>query len=722
MFGPIHIGKIEITIFEFVRRSIITIVLLLFTYHLTKAQKSDSSEAYRYLNLFKEYEYVDPDKAAIYVDSGFYFADRSGFDDILGLAHQYKGWHYQDMSEYRKAINEFEFALEHFKRSSDKQGTADAYGNLGNGYLDIGNLKQSLDYQVMSLRINDEILASKPKGKVLERASEGRAIAIYNIGALYLSIGLYEKALEYVHLSIQHEKRTNNKVGEAVSYNSLGVIHHELNDIDSAVFYFRKALKIYETNPYDYGRSSTLFRYAMMDKSDLSEEERAAYIRESVALRQALGEKNEEAEVLLEWSVLKFSELSNDSVEAVLNIVDSYLNDFDLDAREELYYLLLSKYKARTGDFNTAYQAVIKYLEQNQFAESRKRANELIAGEINYQWQQKAYQDSIKKTIELKDAEVQKEREVSRLQNFLWIAALGIIVVSFSLYYYIRSNRRKQRMNEVLSEKNDLINEQKQVLEETNRSVAESIRYAEHLQLAILPTPKLVNKYLPDSFLFFLPRDVVSGDFYWFEVKDDYLFLAVADCTGHGVPGALVSVVCSNALNRSLHEFRLTSPADILNKTRELVVETFSKSGKNIDDGMDISLVRYSMGEKQAVFAGANNPLWIIRPNNEVGKCELIEFKGNRMPVGYYPSMKPFTETSIDVEKGDILYQMSDGYVDQFGHENGKRYKSMNLKAKLKEIFDKPVDEQKDILSTVFHEWKGDHPQVDDVTIIGYRI
>lgn len=695
-------------------------MLLIVQFNNGWGQLPDSVMAYRYLELFREYEYIDLDKAAIYVDSAFYFAESSGADHILGSAHQYKGWYYQDNSKYREAIQEFLRALEHFTKAGDKQGIADAYGNLGNGYMDIDDMKKSLEYQMLSMKKNDEIIAAKPVGARLERAEEGRSYAIHNIGAIYLEVGLLEKALEYEHLSILHEKKTKNVIGEAVSYNSMGVIHHQLNHPDSAIYYFKKALAIYNKNPSDYERSSTLFHYAMMENSDLSEKRRSEMIHKAVSLRRDLGDLNGESQVLIDWCLLKFNDISNDSVVRVLKKTKEYIDDYDLDSREESYYLLLSKYKARTGDFNSAYEAVMNYLDHKSIAEVRKQTNELVASEINYQWQQKSYYDSLKKAVELRDAEMTKKLAVSRLTSYLWIAALGILVISISLYYYIRSNRRKQKMNEVLTEKNDLINEQKLILEEAHQSVAESIRYAEHLQMAILPAPKLVNAYLPDSFLMFLPRDVVSGDFYWFEIKDEYLYLAVADCTGHGVPGALVSVVCSNALNRSLHEFNCSQPSDILNKTRDLVLETFSKSGKNIDDGMDISLVRYNVNEMKISFSGANNPLWLIRMDGNT--AELTEYKGDRMPVGYYPKQESFTEVEIELKKGDMLYQMSDGFVDQFGESEGKRFKSVNLKKLLIEISGQAVGDQQQKLLDTFNAWKGDTDQVDDVTIIGYRI
>jgi len=275
--------------------------------------------------------------------------------------------------------------------------------------------------------------------------------------------------------------------------------------------------------------------------------------------------------------------------------------------------------------------------------------------------------------------------------------------------------------------------EAKNLLEETHKEITDSINYAKRLQDAILPSFLDINQHIKSNFILFQPKDVVSGDFYWFENKNNISLIASADCTGHGVPGAMVSVVCSNALHRSVNEFGIIEPSKILDKTRELVIETFAKSGEDVKDGMDIALC--ALSDNKVVFSGANNPLWIVRNINELtsGQIEhrstciieelaLIEFKANKQPIGLYEGMKPFTQTEINLLKGDTLYFFTDGFADQFGGEKGKKFKYKPFKRLLIEISTKPMEEQKEIIKNTFNNWKGNIEQVDDVCIIGIKI
>jgi serine phosphatase RsbU (regulator of sigma subunit) len=198
------------------------------------------------------------------------------------------------------------------------------------------------------------------------------------------------------------------------------------------------------------------------------------------------------------------------------------------------------------------------------------------------------------------------------------------------------------------------------------------------------------------------------------EQKNGKIFFAVADCTGHGVPGAMVSVVCNNALNRSVREHGLTIPGEILDKTRDIVVQEFEKSEEDVKDGMDIALC--SIEGMKLQYAGAYNPLWIIRNG------ELIETKANKQPIGQFDNPEPYTTHSFDLEKGDAIYIFSDGYVDQFGGERGKKFKSKAFRELLLSIQDKNMEEQKKSIDETFETWIGDLEQIDDVCVIGVRV
>jgi len=251
-------------------------------------------------------------------------------------------------------------------------------------------------------------------------------------------------------------------------------------------------------------------------------------------------------------------------------------------------------------------------------------------------------------------------------------------------------------------------------LEEKNQEIMDSIVYAKRIQSAILPPAKLVKEYLQESFILYKPKDVVAGDFYWMEHKDGKVLFAAADCTGHGVPGAMVSVVCNNALNRSVREHGLTDPGEILNKTREIVVAEFEKSEEEVKDGMDIALC--SIEGMKLQYAGAYNPLWIIRNG------EVIETQGNKQPIGQFDNPEPYKTHSINLEKGDTIYIFSDGYVDQFGGEKEKKFKAKAFRELLLSIQDKAMEEQKKSIDEAFETWKGDLEQIDDVCVIGIRV
>ncbi len=272
-------------------------------------------------------------------------------------------------------------------------------------------------------------------------------------------------------------------------------------------------------------------------------------------------------------------------------------------------------------------------------------------------------------------------------------------------------------------------------LADTHKEIQDSIMYAKRLQQAILPKLEDIIKNLPNSFIYFKPKDVVSGDFYWYEHHNDYDFIAAADCTGHGVPGALVSVVCNNALNRSIFELSKVAPENVLNSTRDLIINTLSKSEAGIKDGMDISLCRIDKKNKLIHFAGANNPLWIVRKTIHLtkeqleeratvvdGEIALIEFKGNKQPVGLYENMTPFSSVEISSFPDDVLYLFTDGFADQFGGKRGKKFMYKPFKKTLLKISQLPMNEQRKELNTIFEDWKGDLEQVDDICIIGIRV
>lgn len=287
----------------------------------------------------------------------------------------------------------------------------------------------------------------------------------------------------------------------------------------------------------------------------------------------------------------------------------------------------------------------------------------------------------------------------------------GKIIYSNTVWHDISKIKDTERCLKAERERVEL---QNSIIEEKNKDFLDSVKYAKRIQCAILPSHNFIKKSLPDSFILYKPKDIVAGDFYWTETTENGVLFAAADCTGHGVPGALVSVLCNGALNRSVREFGLTVPGEILDMTRKLVIQEFEKSDDEVSDGMDIALCKIE--GTTLTYAGANNPLWIIRDG------AILATKANKQPVGVHTDYQPFTTHTIELQKGDLIYIFSDGFVDQFGGEKGKKYKPVKFKNFLLSIQEFPMAEQKDLLNKEFETWKGELEQIDDVCVFGVRI
>lgn len=267
------------------------------------------------------------------------------------------------------------------------------------------------------------------------------------------------------------------------------------------------------------------------------------------------------------------------------------------------------------------------------------------------------------------------------------------------------------------SEITKIVNAQ-ELIDQKNKDITDSIKYAERIQTAILPNAERVNGAFENSFVYFNPRDIISGDFYWFEVKHDKIFIATADCTGHGVPGALMSVIGYSLLNKIVNKDKTSDPGKILNDLRDEIIESLQQSfSKEYPlDGMDITLCVFNKSDYNLKFAGANQFMYVIRDK------KIHEYKGDTMPIALYDRMEDFKTTEINLKENDMIYMFSDGYADQIGGNNGKKYKYRKFRDLLIELSTYKVSEQKRLITKEFNEWKGSYEQVDDVIVMGIRI
>lgn len=273
-----------------------------------------------------------------------------------------------------------------------------------------------------------------------------------------------------------------------------------------------------------------------------------------------------------------------------------------------------------------------------------------------------------------------------------------------------------EMLEEMVEQRTRKIEEQRSEIERKNQDITDSIRYAKKVQMAILPNKEWLDAWLPQNFIFYLPKDIVAGDFYWAQQVEDTFILAVADCTGHGVPGAMVSVICYNALNRAVNEFHLLDPGAILQKTNELVVEFFSHGSAEIQDGMDISLITINHQKEEMRWAGANNPLLYT----ENGRLQKVE--PHKTAIGNKEFKDKFNSTLIPYISGSSYYLLTDGYADQFGGPDNKKFMQKRLYALIELLGNKTIVKQEELVKRTFFDWKGQNEQVDDVALIGFRL
>lgn len=305
------------------------------------------------------------------------------------------------------------------------------------------------------------------------------------------------------------------------------------------------------------------------------------------------------------------------------------------------------------------------------------------------------------------------------------IVVVLIIVVLFIRYRERRFKIQQSKLEVIVHERtkeavsaSERAENQKKIAEQKNKEILDSISYAKRIQTAMLPTFDFLSDRFNEIGVLYRPKDIVAGDFYWYEETNSHKMIAVADCTGHGVPGAMVSVVCYNALNRAVREYRLTDPGQILDKTRAIILAELSKHDENVKDGMDISLLVLDKKSLKVEWAGANNPLWIVSG----GSTNLVEIKADKQPIGLHSHSKPFTTHQVDYQPGDRFMLFTDGFADQFGESTGKKYKSANLKRFITEQEGKTLDQLSKALYNEFENWKGVEEQVDDVCIIALQI
>jgi tetratricopeptide (TPR) repeat protein len=561
---------------------------------------------------------------------------------------------YYSRGQIKEALDYYHQAIAIQEKINNKRDLATSFNNLGAIYIGQGQLNESLDYFQKAWKLQREI-----------KDSVGIARSVCSIGVVYLAQHKLPEALDYLNQSLSIRERIKDEPGQSYSLNNIGAIYFKQGKYEEALGCYQRSLAIKERLKDKLGLVYPLNNMGDIYLHQKNYPQAYAYTNRSLALSLELGYPD----------VIK-------NAERLLSKIDSATGK-GMDAFE--HYKLSIFYRDSASNEKTRKAATKKQLE--------------------YEYEKK---EALLKADQEKERIVADER--NRKQNVIIGSVLAglVLVLTFAAFIF-RSLRLTNKQKLIIEEKNAIV-------EEKQREILDSINYAKRLQEAILPTTLAVSACFPQSFILYRPKDIVAGDFYWMEQLDGITFIAAADSTGHGVPGALVSIVCSNALNRAVKEFGLRNTGLILDKTRELVLESFSKSVSEVKDGMDISLLAIDTRKDLAFWSGANNPLLYIHD----GKLE--EVKPDKQPIGKTENPLPFTTHTLSPVSSKTCYLITDGFADQFGGPKGKKFKFKQLEELLLTHASKSMDEQKAVLSNTFESWKSKLEQVDDVTIIGIRL
>ncbi|CAN5497680.1 hypothetical protein BH10BAC1_BH10BAC1_11040 [soil metagenome] len=544
-------------------------------------------------------------------------------------------------------------------------GVAMTESNIGNVYRDMRNYKNAVEH------LNRAQIILKELGDESNLASLNS-----NLGALYYDMNELENSVVCFEVALSFYKKFNDKNNIAILENNIGSIYNELAKYPQAIENYKNALELF-LNRRD--SSSIAMCYANIGN-----------------VYNVMGDNKQ-------------------GVEYASHGLDIATRIKDKSLISSCYIFLEEGFRNR-GDFARAleYQTLLLNLKDTIYD---LQTNQNIA-EMQTRF------DTDKKENENKILKQENDLQIlsiNRQKIINYSISVGLLLVMVLAFFIYRGYKQKQKANLQLEEKNVLIEEKNKIVEEKNKDITDSIRYAKRLQTAILKPQHELGNYFEDGFILFKPKDIVSGDFYWFEKFGNLSLFAAADCTGHGVPGAFMSIIGCNLLSQAVNEYAITQPAAILNSINKGLGKVLQQKGDAdsfVTDGMDIALCSFNSEKMIVEYSGAYNPMWIIRNN------ELLEFTADKFPVGAFldSQVRKFNCHEIPVQKGDMIYVFSDGYADQFGGPLGKKFKYKPMQKLLLENYKNSGAEQKLALNKAFESWIGDLEQIDDVLVIGIRI
>lgn len=663
-----------------------------------------------YLELDNLYSTVNPDSSLYYGNKSIEIAVKNNKAVLLYRAYILNGVAFYKLSKYNQSDSLLQLGYKLAKENNDQKACANANMNLGLVYTNQSRYLDALECDNIALEIYKSL-----------NDSASIAATNVNIGIIYYYQQNIEKALQY-HLNALktlNENEIYNARRLANINQNIGAFYSLLKKNDSALIYTKKALTMHEKLGNLKGMAICYNNLGEFEGLNKKWEKALEYFTKSRQIKIKIKDtrgipitNNNIAEALIFTKrYSKALPYLNDAINKATSI-----NDFSsLPSTYEKLAIVYDSLK----NYKKAYHYFIKFHEFYDTLQQNATDKKLLDLQTQYETEQKEQQiELLKKEKLLQDIKITKNKTI----NLLLYSSISLLII-FILFLY-RSLQTRRKNNQILKNKNNQLNLQKSEIEYQRDEITtqktaliDSINYAQRIQQALLPLKAQFNQHFTQNFILYLPKDIISGDFYWIKTKGNHIYFAVADCTGHGVPGALMSMLGISLLNEIIGNNDNLKPADILEELREKIKSNLKQTGERDfnRDGMDIALCRFNKEKNQLLYSGANNAAIIIKNH------EIIELKPNHNPIGIYVKEKPFTNQIIEINEGNMLYLYSDGYCDQKDANNLYRISSAGFKKLLLDIYPLNINEQHNKLKYYFENWKKDTIQIDDVTVMGIK-
>ncbi|HBS88859.1 MAG: hypothetical protein A2W91_01045 [Bacteroidetes bacterium GWF2_38_335] len=707
-------------------------ILVLGAFYLLSAQKGSDDKRISgiaekidfYISMADASLNEEPEKTYKYANKALMLAKNMGLNKQHAEALQMLGRYYDLSGKYHKALEKYKLAEKIIIDFSITEKISSISNDIAISYESLGDYNESLVYYFRALNS-------------VEKSDYRYSHILSNIAGVYTILKEYDLAAEYYEFALEEAKKTKDKRRISIALNNIGMISNLMGFNNVALLYFKDAIKTARESK-DLAQISSVLANMGMAYLNIEDFQKAEEC--FVECLDIDSSRNYRGGIAYDYMNLGKLEYLKKNYSKALYFFDKSLKiaiDINTKSLQQENYDFLSRTYSKQNDFKKAYDYHILYSAINDTIISAEKNRKIAELQVSYDFKQKDNE-----LQQLNEKEEYSREVITKQRQFIHLVFGASIVLLLVIVLFVWQYFQKKRTNRKLSEQNNQIEKQHEELntqneklsvlyeelKEYNKNITDSIVYSKRIQKAILPNQERFQRIFPESFVFYKPKDIVSGDFYWVEETEDKILLAAVDCTGHGVPGAIMSALCFSVLNHILKtSYNNLEPDEILRRAHFSLNNVLNQEygNSNYSDSMDIALCVIIPSENRLLFSGANRPLFYIHQE------ELFVVNGNKLSVGGKADLfnGDYETREIKYKNGDLIYLFSDGYADQFGGLNhiersggGKKFTTGRFKEFILKNHNNDMNIQKEIFIHTFENWKGDNEQVDDVLVLGIRL